>query len=152
MRETMDSAAKVEKMVQILNIENELLDCILGEQQKIHETVKNRSWNELENALSHMEAYSDAFVSIDTKRDALAGGDKTVYFMPAVEPLFAQVRTKLAKSKIENQALSSYVHATQDFLSGVLEQCVPQERNTLYTNKGTIQKPAMQSVVVNRLF
>src|SRR5574344_2381735 len=106
MRKTMGSANKVEKMVQILNVENELLDCILAEQQTIHETVKNRCWNDLENALSHMEAYSDAFVSVDTQRETLAGGDRTIFFMPLVEPLFEQVRTKLTKSKIENQALA----------------------------------------------
>src|SRR5574344_1185337 len=148
---TIDSE-KEKKMTQILGVENELLDCILNEQKLIHETVKTRCWNELETSLAHMEAYSDAFVSVDTNREELAAGDKSIYFLPKVEPLFADVRTKLAKSKIENQALATYVHATQDFLNGVLEECVPQQRNTLYTNKGTIQKPVMQSIVVNRVF
>lgn len=152
MREKMNGSEKGKKMTQILGVENELLDCILEEQRKIHETVKNRNWNELETSLAHMEAYSDAFVSVDTSRENLAAGDKSIYLVEQVEPLFTTVRTKLTKSKIENQALASYVHATQDFLTGVLEECVPQERNTLYTNKGTIQKPAMQSVVVNKMF
>lgn len=152
MAEEMTVEEKQKTCVQIMSAQNELLDCMLAEQQRIHETVKNRQWNELETCLSHMEAYSDAFVSLDTKREQVVGGDRSIYFSREVEPLFTSVRTKLARSKIENQALSSYVHATQDFLGGVLEQCVPQQRNTLYTNKGTIQKPVMQSVVVNRLF
>jgi len=152
MVEDMTGTEKERKMAQILGVENELLDCILEEQQIIHESVKTRSWSDLEDALSHMEAFSDAFVSVDASRDALAGKDGAVYFLPQVEPLFVQVRTKLAKSKIENQALSGYVHATQDFLTGILDECVPQERNTLYSSTGEIKKPVMQSVVVNKLY
>ena len=152
MTEKMTDSDKESTLVQIMNAQNELLDCILEEQSKMHETVKNRQWHELETCLSHLEAYSDAFVSLDNKRETLVSFHKEMYFLPAVEPIFTAVRSKLSKSKIENQALSSYVQATQSFLTGVLEQCVPQNRNTLYTKQGAIKKPEMQSVVVNRLF
>lgn len=147
-----NNSGKENTLLQVLNAQNELLDCILNEQAKMHETVKTRKWNELETCLSHLEAYSDAFVSLDDNREKIVAGDKTMYYIPSIEPVFSMVRSKLTKSKIENQALSSYVQATQSFLSGVLEQCVPQDRNTLYTKQGAIKKPAMQSVVVNRLF
>ncbi len=146
------NTSKENQLIVILESQNELLDCMLNEQQNIHDAVISRKWNELEDCLSKMEAYSNGFVSLDENREKVVGDERNIYFRPNVEPLFTSVRTKLTQSKIENMALSSYVNATQGLLTDVLDKCVPQQRNTLYTSKGKIKKPEMQSVVVNRLF
>lgn len=148
----MANTTRENELVAVLKNQDEILDCMLIEQQKIHDCVKSRNWNSLEDSLSHMEAYSDAFVKLDEERMIISKDDNDMYFLPEVAPVLASVRTKLSKSKIENEALSGYVHATQDFLDEVLDNCVPQQRNTLYTNKGYLKKPERQSMIVNRLF
>lgn len=148
----MTNTTREKELVAVLKNQDEILDCMLVEQQKIHDCVKNRNWNSLEDSLSHMESYSDAFVKLDEERMVISKDDSDMYFLPEVAPVLASVRTKLSKSKIENEALSGYVHATQDFLDEVLDNCVPQQRNTLYTNKGYLKKPERQSMIVNRLF
>ncbi|MFA6936621.1 MAG: hypothetical protein WCQ67_00120 [Treponema sp.] len=141
-----------EKLIEILKSQDELLDCILKTQGKIHDDVISRNWNELQDNFSEMEAYSNGFVSLDDEREKLIGNDRTIYFASKVEPLFTSVRSKLTQSKIENMALSTYVNTAQSLLANVLDKCVPQQRNTLYTSKGQIQKPVMQSIVINKLF
>lgn len=142
----------VDLLVKILGAQNELLDCMLLEQTEIHENVIQRNWNKLEANISRFDAFSNAFVELDENREKAAGNDRSIYFNPQVQPLLVQVRTKLAKSKIENQALKVYVDSTQEFISGVLEECVPQERNTLYTPYGQIVKPQANSLVLNTVF
>lgn len=148
----MQNISKENELLSILKNQDQILDCMLREQDVIHECVKNRTWSTLEDSLSNMEIYSDAFVKLDDERMNVSKDNSDIYFLPEIAPVLASVRTKLTKSKIENQALSNYVHATQDFLDEVLEECVPQERNTLYTNKGYLKKPERQSLLVNRLF
>ncbi len=148
----MQEISRENQLLTILKSQDQILDCMLREQDVIHECVRNRTWNTLESSLSNMETYSDAFVKLDDERMVVSKDDSDMYFLPEIAPVLASVRTKLTRSKIENEALSSYVHATQDFLDEVLEECVPQERNTLYTNKGYLKKPERQSLLVNRLF
>ncbi|MCH5291790.1 MAG: hypothetical protein J1D88_08585 [Treponema sp.] len=140
---------KEAKLVQILTAQNELLDGMLEEQRKVHDTVKERRWAELEDCISRMGTLGDSFVELDQKREELVAGNRELYFRPAVEDLFATVRSKLSRSRIENHALSAYVHATQDFIYGVLDYCIPQQRNTRYTYDGRLVKPQAQSMVVN---
>ena len=59
---------------------------------------------------------------------------------------------KLLKSKVENNALGNYVKIVKDFVQGVIDNVVPQRRNTLYSRKGNIIKPQPESMVLNRLF
>lgn len=148
----MQNISKENELLAILKNQDEILDCMLREQDVIHECVRNRTWNTLEDSLSNMETYSDAFVKLDDERMIVSKDNSDMYFLPEIAPVLASVRTKLTKSKIENEALSNYVHATQDFLDEVLDECVPQDRNTLYTNKGYLKKPEHQSLLVNRLF
>lgn len=140
------------QLLEILKSQNELLDCMLFEQQRLHDAVKERNWNTLQECLSNIECYSGQFVQIDEKRIEVVKDNENLNYSAEVAPVLAEVRTKLAKSKIENQALNAYVNATQKFINGVLDKCVPQNRNTLYTSKGLIKKPELQSLVVNRVF
>lgn len=146
------TAAPVEKdveLLQILNAQNDILDCMLTQQRKIHDDVKQRKWMELEECINNMQIFSDAFVNLDTCRENCAGDDKNIYLSPKIESVYVSVRTKLSKSKIENKALATYVESTKDFINGVLDTCVPQQRNVRYNKYGKIVRPAAESVVLD---
>ena len=143
---------KGNELLQILNAQNDVLDCMLTEQGKIHDTVRERKWMELEQCLTNVQAYSDAFVNLDQCRETFVGDQKELYLEPEIEPVYVSVRTKLSRSKIENSALATYVETTRDFIDGVLQACVPQQRNTLYAPEGTLVKPESYGVVVDTLF
>ncbi|MCR5605572.1 MAG: hypothetical protein K6F69_01975 [Treponema sp.] len=75
-----------------------------------------------------------------------------LYGEKKVSDVFSQVRTKLARSKIENNALRVYVAAANGFLQGVLDKIVPQRRNTVYNKYGKMAKPNVQSLVIDKVF
>ncbi|MBP5358730.1 MAG: hypothetical protein J6Y69_06050 [Treponema sp.] len=139
------------ELLQILIAQNDVLDCMLTQQKKIHDSVKERKWVELENCINSMQAYSDAFVNLDQCRENFVGDNKDLYLMPEVRDVFASVRTKLSKSKIENNALATYVSSTREFVDGVLENCVPQSRTKVYGRNGKIIRPTAESVVLDAL-
>ena len=140
------------ELLQILNAQNDILDCMLTQQKKIHGSIKARQWLELERSINNMKAYSDAFVNLDQCREEFVGDNKDIYLSPEVESVFLSVRTKLSKSKIENSALATYVSSTKEFIDGVLDACIPKRRNVLYNNMGRIVRPAAESVVIDTVF
>lgn len=137
------------ELLQILNAQNDILDCMLTQQGKIHSNIKGRNWVELERSINNMKSYSDAFVNLDQCRENYVGDEKSLYLLPDIEPVFVNVRTKLSKSKIENAALATYVSSTKEFIDGVLDECVPQKRNTLYTSSGQMVKTQHESVMID---
>lgn len=143
---------KIEELRRVLSAQNELLGCMLEEQAKIHNEVRNRNWADLQKSISDMNAFSDAFVQLDERRVSMVGQERSIYFLPEVQDLFVEVRTKLSKSKIENEALSRYVDATRSFINGVMEECVPRDRNTLYGSNGKIIRPKADSVFLDAVF
>ncbi len=134
----------------ILASQEELLDGMLYEQSCIHKSVQERRWEGMEGHMSRMEAYGKGFLDLDQKRESL-GDYKELLNDKEISDLVSNVRSKLVKSRIENDALTTYVKATQEFVTGVIESCASRERNTVYTRFGNVKKPAVQSVVVNRL-
>lgn len=142
---------KAAELKNILTLQDKLLDSMLAEQEKIHLCVKNRSWYELNDALNRIRIISDDFVEADERRTAL-NVEKNVYFSKNIADIFYSVRSKLSKSKIENSALSKYVSIAKSFVSEVVEKCVPQQGNVLYTRNGQFTKPSVQSVLVNASF
>ena len=148
----MNYEEKTKELWKVLFSQNEVLDCMLQEQALIHNEVKNRNWVELQNSISKMSAYGDEFVELDSRRINLSGGDFNLFYTEELSDLFAMVRTKLVKSKIENEALSKYVSATRAFINGVIDECVPQNRNILYGPDGRLTRPRAESVVLNTVF
>ena len=72
--------------------------------------------------------------------------------MNEIKPYFerlGQMRAKLLKCKIENQALSKYVNITKNFIQGVVDNALPQSRNKVYSKNGKIVQPQPQSIVLN---
>ena len=148
------TATPVEKdveLLQILNAQNDILDCMLTQQRKIHDDVKQRKWDSLQKSMSQMRTLSDSFVALDRQREALAGDNRGIYFEPGVEPVFASVRSKLTRSKIENDALRSYVSATKDFISGIIDECYAGG-GMCYGQNGRMVSSEVDSVLINTEF
>lgn len=139
------------ELLQILNAQNDVLDCMLTQQKKIHDSVRDRRWVELETGINNMKAYSDAFVNLDQCRENYVGDNKSMYLEPGIQDVYVSVRTKLSRSKIENTALATYVSSTKEFVDGVIESCVPQARAKVYGRNGRIMSPSAESVVLDAL-
>lgn len=140
-----------QEIIGILEKQNSILDEMIECQKKIHDDVMNRNWIALEDDIQNVRLCSDSFVVQDAKREEVVGTDKNIYYTPEVEPLYTSVKSKLTRSKVENAALSTYVNATRSFIDGVLTECIPQERNVLYSPKG-IRKTYASSVLVNTVY
>ncbi|MBR6193645.1 MAG: hypothetical protein IKQ66_05745 [Treponema sp.] len=139
------------ELLQILNAQNDVLDCMLTQQKKIHDSVRDRRWTDLEESIENMRAYSDAFVNLDQCRENYVGDNRTLYLEPVIQEVYVNVRTKLSRSKIENSALATYVSSTKEFVDGVIENCVPQSRAKVYGRNGKIMSPTAESVVLDAL-
>lgn len=139
------------ELVKVLKSQDELLDTILREQDKMHRDVKQRKWDSLQKSMSQMRTLSDSFVALDRQREALAGDNRGIYFEPGVEPVFASVRSKLTRSKIENDALRSYVSATKDFISGIIDECYAGG-GMCYGQNGRMVSSEVDSVLINTEF
>lgn len=136
------------QLIEVLEKQNLILDEMLKCQGMIHDDVMKRNWISLEEHIQAVKVCSDSFVALDEIREGLVEGNSRIYYTEEVAPLIVQVRSKLNRSKIENEALSSYVDATRSFVDGVIRECVPQDRNVLYSPKG-IRKSYSSSVVLN---
>ena len=197
-------------MLKVLKAQSNVLDSIIIRQGVIHDTVMNKDWVALEDAMQKMERLSSRFMELEEQRlnieqdtiikmrgldkleeaentsnieendivtedtisDSIAIAEITQEEEPLTkEPLapnfeeraalygdrkvsetLTKVRTKLARSKIENNALNAYVNAASGFLKGVFDTIIPQRRNTTYNRYGKMAKPAMQSLVIDRVF
>ena len=150
----MEEMENILKIEQILNNQNTLLDIILAEQVKIRQAVMEKNWMKLQECIETIREKTDVFVELEKDREVLASAvdaEKIAGF-ESVAKAESAVRGKLLKSKVENNALGNYVKIVKDFVQGVIDNVVPQRRNTLYSRKGNIIKPQPESMVLNRLF
>ncbi len=143
--------SKIKELKVVLETQNEVMDAMLEKQSLLHAAVTSRNWVNLEEYIADMEAYGNAFVQLDQRRELIADNDRNIYFEPELESLYSSLRSKLTKSKIENQALSVYVDAGQEFVAGIIDECVPQQRTTTYNKYGNMVKTTSPSVLLDRL-
>ena len=142
------SGDKKTELIKVLQSQDELLDSILSEQRKMHSDVKDRKWESLQESMTALRQMSDTFVELDQQRETIADADRSIYYEPSVEPVFVSLRSKLTKSKIENEALRTYVSTTKDFISNVLDECFVKSATT-YSPQGKLVKPEVGNVLVN---
>ncbi len=147
-----DKASLVEKqeLIQVMQQENALLDTILEQQTVLHVCVTKRDWKGLESAMTNLQALSDTFSELETKRTLLCEACNPVREHD-IAPVMQEVRGKLLKSKVENSALNAYIKTTRRFLQGVFDSVVPQRRNKVYSRSGALVKPELSSVVLNQV-
>jgi len=140
------------ELISVLNEQERILDSMLSEQKRIHDCVVTKTWDGLERYVLKINELGTEFSDADTLRERLVEGDRNICLNPEVSEVLFRVRSKLVKSKVENDALSKYVAATREFITEVMDQCVAQQRSTVYTPKGIIKKGYAQSVVINTTF
>ncbi len=138
------------ELISVLNEQERILDSMLNEQNKIHECVVKRSWEGLEEFVLNINELGSEFSKVDKFRENIAPVSENIYFSPKVKDVFLRVKSKLSRSKIENDALAKYVSATKKFISEVMDQCAAQQHSEIYSANGTFRKNYAQSVVINR--
>ncbi|MBQ0051725.1 MAG: hypothetical protein KBT11_06645 [Treponema sp.] len=139
-----------QQLILIMQEENSLLDKILQQQTVLHECVREKNWEKLNVNIENLQNLSDQFVELEEKRTKLSESTD-IKNDAEIKPVLTEVRGKLQKSKIENHVLNEYISTTRKFLQGVFDSVVPQRRNVLYSKRGEIVKPELNSVVLNQL-
>ena len=140
---------KQTKLLGVLSEQERILDSMLEEQDKVHECVARRAWDGLEEYVMNISELGHEFYEADKQRDKIARVSESIYLAPEVRDVFLRVKTKLSKSKVENDALAKYVRATKQFISRVMDDCACKQRNEIYSPNGSFRKNFAQSVVVN---
>ena len=143
-----------ERLLELLKSEDALLDNILKEQSRLHKDVKKRNWDSLQTTLERLRKLSDNFVLLDGEREKLVGSNTSVYFQKDLEGVFSSLRSKLTRSKVENDALNTYVSTTKEFIGNVLEECYQKESSeySSYAANGSKVKGEFGSMLVNTEF
>ena len=147
----MSEMENVVKIARLLDDQNVLMDDILSAQVKIRSAVMEKDWPLLQDCIETIQRKTAVFVELDKAREALASGVPSEKLSENAA-VAREVRTKLIKSKVENKALGSYLNIVKGFVHGVIDNVVPQRRNTLYSRRGKIIHPQPESIVVNQLF
>ena len=135
----------------ILEREEGILDELVKAQNQLRKSVTEKNWESLTRIINTINTVSGNFLEADAQREELQDMMK----MDEVKPYFERLgnmRAKLLKCKIENQALSKYVNITKNFIQGVVEDALPQSRSKVYSKTGKIVQPMPQSVVLNMDF
>ncbi len=143
---------KKSQIIELLNKENKKLNIILTEQSNVYNCVKNKNWIDLSSALENLNKLSDEFYKLDCKREEFFTKQSEILKDNQISNLVFELKNKLIKSRIENDALNSYVNTCSKFINGILDECIPQQKNTLYTKSGSIKKPAVHSVLIDKTF
>ncbi len=136
---------------QVLEREEQILDELVKNQNSLRKAVTEKNWESLTKIINNINSISSDFLEADNEREVIQDMMK----MDEVKPYFgrlADMRSKLLKCKIENQALSKYVNITKNFIQGVVEDALPQSGNKVYSKTGKIVQPQPQSVVLNMDF
>ena len=133
---------------EILEKEEGILDELVKSQNQLRKAVTEKNWESLTKIINTINTVSADFLEADAQREELQDMMK----MDEVKPYFERLgnmRAKLLKCKIENQALSKYVNITKNFIQGVVDDALPQSRSKVYSKNGKIVQPQPQSVVLN---
>ena len=132
----------------VLDQEEKILDSLVHSQDLLKKAVTDKNWESLTKIINNINTISSDFLEADTSREVLQDMMKMNEIKPYFERL-GNMRAKLLKCKIENQALSKYVNITKNFIQGVVDNALPQSRNKVYSKNGKIVQPQPQSVVLN---
>lgn len=141
----------VEDFEKILSDEEKILDEMISKQFELKTAVKDRNWEKLTKSIVDIDNLTNNFQEIEDCRVAVQDMLKVKEIHPYFEKL-GELRSKLLKCKIENQAMRKYVNITRDFIKEVVDNALPQSGNKVYSKKGVIVQPQPQCVVLNQLF
>ena len=131
----------------ILIEERDVLSNIIDRQNELRKAVKEKDWTKLMDIISAVNVAMDKFTALDEKRESLSrdinSGD--------CFDLLCEVRGKLLKCRVENNALNQYVGTASRFVRGIVNEALPQSRPRLYSHRGRVVQAQPKSIVVNTL-
>ena len=149
-------------------IQNAIEEGNPGETEKlVRQAVTEKNWVDLETSLFKLNELTDSFTQMEAKREELCcqicgvSGSQQVPGMhqvstmlpdevrPMVREVLHQVRRKLSASKVGNDALNDYIRITKEFLQEVFDSVIPKNRNTVYSNTGSVIKPVPENLLIN---
>lgn len=136
----------IQSFNQILVEEEKNLDLILERQNKLHKAVTEKNWKDLTVLISEINTLSDKFQILDSERDRMQEDLKNEELKQFSEQI-NNLRNKLLKSKVENQALGKYIQIARGFVQGVIDNVLPSG-SKVYNKKGIVQNQP-QSVVLS---
>ncbi len=132
----------------ILKNEDKLLDELTEKQKEMRKTLLEKNWDALVKVMSSVNALSENFRELDSRRDEIQQQLKSEELKEYLQSL-STMRSKLLKCKVENQVISNYVTVTRQFIADVVEKALPQTRNKNYTKTGALTQPQTSSVLVD---
>lgn len=136
---------------EILNQEDSILNSLIEKQAELKSAVTTKSWEKLTIIIEDINHIYESFTEKDSEREVLQDMIESKD-LKELSPKIAELRGKLLKCKIENQAITKYVNITREFIQGIVENAIPQSGSKVYSSKGMIVQPQPQSVVVNLSF
>ncbi len=97
--------------------------------------------------ISAVNVAMDKFTALDEKRESLSRDINSGECFD----LLCEVRGKLLKCRVENNALNQYVGTASRFVRGIVNEALPQSRPRLYSHRGRVVQAQPKSIVVNTL-
>ncbi len=161
---TVDNETAGKKLNDIMKEQAALVDRIYAEQQHMRSGVSERSWENVENARYRLDGLTAEFSRLEKARgvrvlslSGTSGGnlyEVTRLFSPelkaAVHETYRELRKKLLLSKIENDALNTYIGTAKKFLCEVFDTVLPQRRGRIYSKRGGMVRQEPESLVIDR--
>ncbi len=131
----------------ILIEERDVLSEIIDRQNELRKAVKEKDWTKLMDIISAVNVAMDKFTALDEKRESLSRDINSGECFD----LLCEVRGKLLKCRVENNALNQYVGTASRFVRGIVNEALPQSRPRLYSHRGRVVQAQPKSIVVNTL-
>ncbi|MFC2602752.1 MAG: hypothetical protein ACFNX0_02435 [Treponema sp.] len=131
----------------ILIEERDVLSNIIDRQNELRKAVKEKDWTKLMDIISAVNVAMDKFTALDEKRESLSRDINSGECFD----LLCEVRGKLLKCRVENNALNQYVGTASRFVRGIVNEALPQSRPRLYSHRGRLVQAQPKSIVVNTL-
>ena len=140
----------------ILIEERDVLSNIIDRQNELRKAVKEKDWTKLMDIISAVNVAMDKFTALDEKRESLSRDIKRESLSRDINSgecfdLLCEVRGKLLKCRVENNALNQYVGTASRFVRGIVNEALPQSRPRLYSHRGRVVQAQPKSIVVNTL-
>ena len=136
------------EFTEILNNEKFILDNITAKQIDLRKVVTKKDWDAFVPLINELNSLADRFQQVDTKRDKIQASMSREALEPYKE-LLASLRDKLLKCKIETKVIEVYVSTTREFISTVVQEAIPRERNKNYTKQGKITDARKSSILLD---
>ncbi len=156
-------AGKIEKN---LKAQIDIAEQIYVLQKTMYKAVLKRDWQESEKQINMLSILSARFAELDKKNYLLFGntedGMEKFDFVNAVKDfsqedknrlnlIYNELKEKVYRSKIENDAFSSYLEHAQSLVQGMVDIILDERNGKCYTQTGQRVNVDMTSLVLNEI-